>query len=103
VTVRKSTSASPAKPADADGSAGLLTWRARPYNTIRDASDLLACSRAHVYALARRKKLNMVTLGGRTMIATDSLAAFIAAAAPWAPSRDVRPAIEARRKAAHGQ
>jgi excisionase family DNA binding protein len=45
--------------------------------TVEETADLLRCSRAHVYVLASREGLPLTRLGGRTVVRTSELDAWL--------------------------
>lgn len=78
---------------------GPFTWRDKPFLAVKTVAELLDCSRARIYVLARRSDLVLVRVADRTMVRTDTLVALMQRAEAWTPGRDVRPAVEARRRA----
>ncbi|MCX7349558.1 MAG: excisionase family DNA-binding protein [Alphaproteobacteria bacterium] len=43
----------------------------------REAGRLLSCSRSKIYELVAQKKLRIIRLGGKSLLAVDELRAFI--------------------------
>lgn len=54
-------------------SASTIPWWQRPYLNVDEAADVLACSRAQVYKLARSGPLSMARNCGRTLVSTQSV------------------------------
>lgn len=72
-------------------------WNEFPYQTIQRASVIRGCSQSQIYADLRSGELTGVKLGGKTLVATESLVAALKKARPWTPDRNrVAKANEAR-------
>jgi hypothetical protein len=72
-------------------------WRELPYQTLANCALISGRSKAHIYHLIHTGVLHAVTLGGRTLVTTASLVAFLEDASPWHPNRDrVSAAIQRR-------
>ena len=72
-------------------------WSGYPYQTIKSAAAILACSTSKIYELLKDKKLEARRLNGKTVIATSSLVAMLEQAKPWEPARHrVKKANEVR-------
>jgi len=80
--------------------AGATPWRDRPFLTLQDAAEIVGCSTATLYGAAAAERLELCRLGGRTLVKTPSLVAYIATAKRWTPSPKTKQATEARKKAA---
>lgn len=68
--------------------AALVHWTDLPYRTVPQAAELLGCSPAKVYALAkdgRRIELVKNASTGRTMVTTASIQAVMGDVLPFAP------------------
>lgn len=79
---------------------GTTPWRERPFLTLQDAAEIVGCSPATLYGAAAAERLEFCRLGGRTLVKTPSLIAYIGTAKPWVPCPRTRKATEARKKAA---
>jgi hypothetical protein len=66
--------------------AGDGAWRDRPLLTVQDAATVAGLSTASIYRFAGEGRINLVRLGGRTLVTVESLTALIATAEPWSPS-----------------
>ena len=72
-------------------------WRDLPFQTVGNAAAITGRSPAHVYALLNAGDLDAVKLGGKTLISTQSILAYLARAKPWrADTRRVTAANEKR-------
>lgn len=80
--------------------ASATPWRDRPFLKIKDAAEIVGCSPATLYGAAHDGKLTLSRLGGRTLVETPSLIAYIATAEKWTPSGRSKKATEARSEAA---
>ena len=58
--------------------AGATPWRDRPFLTLQDAAEIVGCSTATLYGAAAAERLELCRLGGRTLVKTPSLVAYIA-------------------------
>jgi AcrR family transcriptional regulator len=63
------------------------SWHEFPYQSIAKSAQILGCSPAQIYAHLKSKKLRASALGGKTLIETKSLLAFLERAKPWQPNR----------------
>ena len=80
-------------------SAGATPWRDRPFLSIQNAAELCACSAAKLYGMEKAGLLTFKRLGGKTLIATPSLIAYLDTAEAWVPSKRAEKATAAARKA----
>lgn len=80
--------------------AGSTPWRERPFLTLQDAAEIVGCSTATLYGAAAAERLELCRLGGRTLVKTPSLIAYIGTAKPWTPCARTKKATEARKQAA---
>lgn len=60
-----------------------LTDGVGEFATLNEAGAATRRTRAGIYDLARRGKIELVKLGGRTLVRRSELDRFIATAAPW--------------------
>ena len=68
-----------------------LPWRDRPYLSVRDSADLIACSPSWIYELAKIGKLELVrVLPNLTAVRTEGVALLVDAAKPWTPAGHVK-------------
>lgn len=67
-----------------------------PFQTVVTAAKAIRGSRGKVYQLAHEGRLALVRLGGRTLVRTGSLIAYIQSAEPWTPSERAAKAVAAR-------
>ena len=72
------------------------SWRDRPLHPIQAAAQIAGLSTSSMYRFADEGKLELVRLGGRTLVKVDSLAALIDGAEPWTPSNRPAKACAAR-------
>lgn len=63
-----------------------IPWWERPYLSVDDAAEVLACSRAQVYRLAGAGSLSLVRNVGRTLVTKQSILEQISQAQPFKPS-----------------
>ena len=74
-------------------------WRDLPFQTVGHTAAITGRSPAHVYSLLKVGDLQAVKLGGKTLIPTQSILAYLARAKPWrADARRVAAANEQRIK-----
>jgi len=72
-------------------------WRELPFQTVGNTAAITGRSPAHVYTLLNAGDLDAVKLGGKTLIPTQSILAYLARAKPWrADARRVAAANEKR-------
>jgi hypothetical protein len=64
-----------------------MPWHERPNLTVEMAADVLGCSRAQVYKLARTGSISMVQnpATGRTLVTTTSVLEVVLLAQPFTP------------------
>ena len=58
-------------------------WRELPFQTVGNTAAITGRSPAHVYSLLKVGDLQAVSLGGKTLIPTQSILAYLAQAKPW--------------------
>ena len=75
-------------------------WRELPHLPLKRAAEIAGLSPATLYHANSKGELVFVRLGGRTLVQTESLKAYIATAEKWTPSHKVAKANEARKAAA---
>lgn len=63
-----------------------IPWRERPFVPLLMAAELLGLSPASLYRLETEGKLTFRRLGGRTLVAVETIVTLIDAAEDWAPS-----------------
>jgi predicted DNA-binding transcriptional regulator AlpA len=63
-----------------------IPWRDRPFLPLLSAAELLGLSPSSLYRLETEGKLRFRRLGGRTLVAVDTIVALIDTADDWAPS-----------------
>jgi hypothetical protein len=74
-----------------------MLWTQIPHHPIQRAAGILGCSPSQVYSRLNDRGLKGVTLGGRTLVTTESIVALLAEAKPWVPDKGrVLKAIRAR-------
>jgi hypothetical protein len=74
-----------------------LSWQGVPVHPVKRASSIIGASDSQTYALLKEGELTAVTLGGKTLVTTASIVAFLGKAKPWEPNRDrVSRAVAAR-------
>lgn len=79
----------------------LVSLRASgPFQTVAMAAKAIRGSRGKTYQLAHEGRLVLVKLGGRTLVRTESLIAYIQSAEPWTPSDRAAKAVAARKERA---
>ncbi len=71
-------------------------WRDRPLLTIKEASAIAGVSIVTVYRQAKAERLTLKSLSGRTMVDTNSLAAFLDTAEDWKPAARTAPMLAKR-------
>jgi excisionase family DNA binding protein len=65
-------------------------WTARPVVPLATAAELVGLSRASLYALASAGRLQLLRLGGRTLVATTDVQRLLAQAEPFVPGAKPR-------------
>jgi hypothetical protein len=74
-----------------------MQWTQIPHHPIQRTAGILGCSPSQVYNRLNDHRLTGVTLGGRTLVTTESIVALLAEAKPWVPDKErVLKAIRAR-------
>lgn len=63
-----------------------IPWRQRPFLPLVTAAELLGLSPSSLYRLEAEGRVTFNRLGGRTLVAVDSLVKLIDAAEQWTPS-----------------
>ena len=61
-------------------------WADYPFQTVKGAAAIAACSPSKIYELLNDNKLVARRLNGRTVVSTESLKALLEQAVPWAPA-----------------
>jgi hypothetical protein len=81
---------------DAEQAVG-ARWKEIPYQTVKHTAEICGCSRSRIYELLNKGALTAVTLAGKSLVTTESIAAWLATAKPRIPDRArVARAVEAR-------
>lgn len=75
----------------------LISWRERPFQSMRQSSSILGVSVATLYKMAGRRDLQLKRFGGRTLIETSELLRLIDRVENWSPSMRTVQATAARR------
>lgn len=88
----------PARVQSTQASQAADEWRATSFLPMKRAALILGVSRTALYNLEKTGVLRFRRVGGRGLIVTSSLAAFIDANEPWAPSPTAGAAARARRR-----
>jgi hypothetical protein len=79
------------------GSLHGVLWQQIPHHPIQRTAGILGCSASQVYNRLNDGQLKGITLGGRTLVTTESILALLAEAKPWVPDQErVHQAIRAR-------
>jgi hypothetical protein len=79
------------------GSLHGVLWQQIPHQPVQRTAGILGCSPSQVYNRLNDGQLKGVTLGGRTLVTTESILALLAEVKPWLPDKErVLKAIRAR-------
>lgn len=74
-----------------------MTAPAPEFTTLNEAARLLCCSRPNLYRLEREGALRFAKLGGRTVVAVDTVRQLLRNAEPYKPATArTRAAVRAR-------
>ncbi|TQI75326.1 helix-turn-helix protein [Bosea sp. AK1] len=71
------------------------SWREAEFVNVREAAEILRRSRGSIYDMMRRRELNGVIAGGRTLVAVASIVQLLEEAPAYVPSSERRRGIPA--------